>query len=361
MLAEGMKLIFMISVVLAVASLAAAQEPTTEPQGLTPPVNQQAALDFLLNDLPQRDVGNVLYEQSVKNCQLAIQARDRAPWKEDVPDEIFLNYVLPYCVVTEHRDEWRENFTKRFWPIVQGCHTSSQAALLLNEGIAKLIKTRMGPKERGRYDSSPMETIQAGYGSPCAVSILLIDACRSVGVPARLVGTPSFSITKEKQPPNHFWVEIWDGQWFPLDAGQSTPLNQGWFLENCAKADPFNPRTCIYAVSYKKTLTRFPVIWDEQIKDISAEDVTYSYIKRVPVRLQVIDREDGVHVYGHVTIMLKGRLIADSNIAEPTVFMLSAGQTYDAVVRAIPGPIKRPRVFTAPAERGWLLSLPVGD
>src|SRR5206468_6029025 len=92
MLAEGMKLIFMISVALAVASLAAAQEPTTEPQGLTPPVNQQAALDFLLNDLPQRDVGNVLYEQSVKNCQLAIQARDRAPWKEDVPDEIFLNY-----------------------------------------------------------------------------------------------------------------------------------------------------------------------------------------------------------------------------------------------------------------------------
>ena len=75
----------------------------------------------------------------------------------------------------------------------------------------------------------------------------------------------------------------------------------------------------------------------------------------------VIDREDGVHVYGHITVMLKGRLIADANIAEPTVFMLSAGQTYDAVVRAIPGPIKRPRVFTAPAERGWLLSLPVGD
>jgi hypothetical protein len=240
---------------------------------------------------------------------------------------------------------------------VQGCRTPSQAALILNEGIAKLIKTR----PHARPDASPMETIQAGYGSPCAISILLIDACRSVGVPARLVGTTSWTTQKEKQPPNHFWVEIWDGQWHVIDAGQNTPMDQGWFLENASKADPANPRTCIYAVSYKKTLTRFPVIWDEQNKDISGEDVTLSYIKRVPVRLQVIDREDGLRIYGHLTITLKGRLIAEADVAEPTIFMLSAGQTYDAVVRAIPGPIKRPRVFTAPNEKGWLLSLAVGD
>src|SRR5207248_5343568 len=160
-----------------------------------------------------------------------------------------------------------------------------QAATILNEGIAKLIKAR----PHARPDASPIETIQAGYGSPCAISILLIDACRSVGVPARLVGTASWTTQKEKQPPNHFWVEIWDGQWHVIDAGQTTPMDQGWFLENASKADPANPRTCIYAVSYKKTLTRFPVIWDEQNKDISGEDITLSYIKRVPVRLQVID------------------------------------------------------------------------
>ena len=341
----------LLLIILLLSMLARAQNPTTQA------VTQQAALDFLLNDLPPRDVGNVLYEQSLRNVQLAIQARDRTAWKDDVPDEVFLNYVVPYCVVTERRDEWRENFSKRFWPLVQGCRTSSQAAQVLNDGIAKLIKT----KQHAPYDASPMETIQAGYGSPCALSILIIGACRSVGVPARLVGTPGWTSQKDKQPPNHFWVEIWDGQWLVLDAGQNTPLNQGWFLENCSKADPSNPRTCIYAVSYKKTLTRFPVIWDEQNKDISAEDVTYSYIKRVPVRLQVIDREDGIHVYGHLTVTLKGRLIADADVAEPGVFVLSAGQTYDAVVRAIPGPIKRPRVFTAPSEKGWLLSLPVGD
>ena len=75
----------------------------------------------------------------------------------------------------------------------------------------------------------------------------------------------------------------------------------------------------------------------------------------------MIDREDGLRIYGHLTITLKGRLIAEADVAEPTIFMLSAGQTYDAVVRAIPGPIKRPRVFTAPNEKGWLLSLAVGD
>ena len=33
---------------------------------------------------------------------------------EYVPDELFLNYVLPYCCANEIRDGWREAFFKRF-------------------------------------------------------------------------------------------------------------------------------------------------------------------------------------------------------------------------------------------------------
>jgi hypothetical protein len=297
----------------------------------------------------------------VKNVRLAFQTRRRAAWGDEIPDEIFLNYVLPHCNVTERRDDWREDFSRRFWPLVQSSRTASQAAMILNEGISKLIKLRAtGTSPRAKPDPSPYETIQAGYASSSGLAILMVDMCRSVCVPARVVGTPAFVNPKNNQPPYHFWVEIWDGQWHVVSPGENKTLDQGWFLENCAQADPNNPRTCVYAVSYKKTATQFPIAWDETIRDVSGEDITYSYVKRIPVRLQVIDREDGMRILGHLTVKLRGRLIADAEIAEPTVFMLSAGQKYEAIVRAIPGPT-RTRAFTAPSERGWLLALPVGD
>ena len=71
-------------------------------------------------DLPTKDAANVTQEQIQKIVRLAPQARDRAPWKDEVPDEVFLNYVLPYCVVTERREEWRENFFNRFLALVKG-------------------------------------------------------------------------------------------------------------------------------------------------------------------------------------------------------------------------------------------------
>src|SRR5262249_9221821 len=85
---------------------APATGPTAEPASI---ITEQSALDFLLADLPARDVGSVTYDQSVRNTQLALAARDRAPWKDQIPDEVFLNYVLPHCVITERRDNWREN------------------------------------------------------------------------------------------------------------------------------------------------------------------------------------------------------------------------------------------------------------
>src|SRR4051812_39695908 len=90
--------------------------PTTQPSTT---VTEQSALDFLLADLPARDVGSVTYDQSVRNTQLALAARDRAPWKDTIPDEVFLNYVLPHCVITERRDNWRENFYQRFSGLIR--------------------------------------------------------------------------------------------------------------------------------------------------------------------------------------------------------------------------------------------------
>src|SRR2546427_10041547 len=88
-----MKLLRYLLLNFLLCTLALAQAPTSAPQSIT----QKQALEFLLNDLPPRDAGSISSEQNLKNVQLAIQARDRAPWKEEIPDEVFLNCVLPYC------------------------------------------------------------------------------------------------------------------------------------------------------------------------------------------------------------------------------------------------------------------------
>merc|ERR1711862_699566 len=58
------------------------------------------------------------------------------------------------------------------------------------------------------YD--PMSVIDYGYASCTGVSIMLVDALRSVGIPARIAGTPAWH--GNASIGNHNWVEVWLGK-----------------------------------------------------------------------------------------------------------------------------------------------------
>ena len=79
------------------------------------------------------------------------------------------------------------------------------------------------------------------------LSILLIDACRAVGIPARMVGTPRWTDNSG----NHSWVEVWDREWSFVGACEPSKLNEGWFIGQAAKADESKPQNRIYATSFK--------------------------------------------------------------------------------------------------------------
>lgn len=68
------------------------------------------------------------------NCILAEAARATAP--EMYPDEIHLDYVLPYSVIREERDDWRGEFRERFLPVVHGCSDAYEAAVRLDLGCS---------------------------------------------------------------------------------------------------------------------------------------------------------------------------------------------------------------------------------
>lgn len=233
---------------------------------------QTNGLKFLILNMPESDLKQLSSEFLLSNIKLAYRARAKAPWK--IPDEIFFNDVLPYANVDEPRDPWRKEFYDICRPIVKGCKTPGEAAQKLNETIFTQLSVKYSTK-RKRANQSPKESIEQGLASCTGLSIILTDACRSVGVPARLTGIPSW---KNKRG-NHTWVEVWDDGWHFTGAAEpsSEGLDNTWFQGDAALADPDSKQHSIYAVSFQKTETVFPMVWSKE-KRVYAENVTKRYI-----------------------------------------------------------------------------------
>ena len=65
-------------------------------------------------------------------------------------------------------------------------------------------------------------------------SVFLVNALRSVGIPARQVYVPRWSHCDD----NHAWVELWcDGKWYFTGACEPLMiLNKGWFTNASSRA-----------------------------------------------------------------------------------------------------------------------------
>src|SRR5207302_10385776 len=159
-------------------------------------------------------------------------------------------------------------------PLVKDCQTPAEAAQKLNATIFTTLKVRYSTK-RQKANQSPKESIDSGLASCSGLSVLLSDACRSVCVPARLAGTPNWHNNRG----NHTWVEIWDGRWYFTGAAEydANGLDRGWFIGDGSKATKDDPEHAIYASSFRKTKAHFPLVWDRNSREVSAENVTDRY------------------------------------------------------------------------------------
>jgi transglutaminase-like putative cysteine protease len=231
---------------------------------------------FLLHYMPQRDRTALAAQYLLENVRYARMALHAAPWSKELPEGYYQNYILPYASITEQRDDWRRSFYHRFMPLVKDCRHPGEAAVRLNTRIYALLKVRYSATERVKPDQGPLESITVGYASCTGLSILLVDACRAVGIPARLAGVAHWT----GAPGNHTWVEVWDDGWHCLGAAESTTLDQAWFTTRAAQADPTDALRCIYAVSFQRQPQYFPLTWDPSNTKISAIDVTETYHRR---------------------------------------------------------------------------------
>ena len=272
------------------------------------PPDQSQGMQFLIANMPRRDLETLSAEFLLENTELAYRAMENAPWADQVPKEIFLNDVLPYANVNERRDAWRKDFHRRFSPLVKDCKTPAEAAQLLNRSIFKELEVKFSRK-RQKADQSPCESMETGLASCTGLAILLVDACRAVGVPARFVGTPLWA----DRSGNHSWVEIWDGGWHFTGAAEPSPqgLDHAWFVHRAAEAKHDPPMHAIYAVSYRITPLKFPMVWSRRADYVRAVNVTDRYTRRMkPVdpklgrlSIRVFDTRGGDRVAAKVRIL----------------------------------------------------------
>lgn len=237
------------------------------------PGEAQRATAFLLATMPTRDLRRLDPAFVKENVDLALTARREFPWAKDVPEALFLNDVLPYAALDEDRDPWRAQFLAMLRPVVAGCKTRREAILAVNAALRDLVKVDYNTKRRAP-NQSPADSMRQGMASCSGLSILLVDAFRAVGIPARIAGCATWVTVQG----NHNWVEVWDGEWhfteyYPDKGG----LNRSWFLERAAYADPDRPETRIYATSWAPTGQAFPIIWDLRQRVVAGIDRTAAY------------------------------------------------------------------------------------
>ena len=272
------------------------------------PPEHSEALRFLIANMPQRDLKSLSAEFLLENVEYSYKALNESPWKDKISKELFFNDILAYYCINERRDNFRKDFYTRFKPLIKDAKTPGQAAVMLNQKIFDLLDVKFSRK-RPKADQSPYETIDAHMASCTGMSILLIEACRSVGIPARFAGTPLWTNLSG----NHSWVEVWDNGWHYTGGGEpaGNDLDDAWFTERAKTAQKDHKLHAIYATSYKNTDTFFPLAWVEDNDYIHAVNVTERYLEKSKADTITTDAntsfdiEASLHALDQLTTYLK--------------------------------------------------------
>lgn len=184
-------------------------------------------LNFLYAYMPVGDAYDFSPELYLSNVRASLAAQKEMGWQ--VPENLFLHYVLPVRVNNENLDTSRVTFYAELRDRVKGM-SMQDAILEVNHWChEKAVYTPSDART-----SAPSATVRSAAGRCGEESTFTTAALRAVGIPARQVYTPRWAHSDD----NHAWVEAWaDGKWYYIGACEPEPiLNTGWFDAPAARA-----------------------------------------------------------------------------------------------------------------------------
>lgn len=254
------------------------------------PAAQREGMAFLIAYMPEGDLRTISKDILLPNVEYAYKTKEKFAWTRDLPKDIFLNEVLPYASVDETRENWRPGFFDMFSARVEGAPDMRAAADSVNRNLARDVQVDYNTA-REKTNQSPSESMRQHMASCTGLSILLVDALRSVGIPARFAGTPAWHDDRG----NHSWVEVWiEGKWYFTEF-YPEQLDRAWFLADAGQADPADRDHSVFATSYRPTGDWFPMVWSPDSREIAAVNVSDRYVK-IWKDLSAEREEAGTHV-----------------------------------------------------------------
>ena len=234
------------------------------------------------------------------SIEYALQAKQNYTWADDIPQAIYYEYVVNYANLNEARSNWRPLLYEKLQSLF---HTSNnndslaitslpQAVLTLNTHMWTLLAPRhvdsivfVGGQTPLIFDT--MSVLSFGYASCTGLAILFVNALRTFGIPARVVGTPAWH--QERSGGNHNWVEVWyPGQWHFMEPSATRTDNpdsldrnpcERWFCSRDRFNDSANT-TRVFAARLESSAssnTFYRMAWDWDNPSVPGEDVTAYY------------------------------------------------------------------------------------
>ena len=211
--------------------------------------DEKQALSFLLAYAPLSDLADYDAGFFLENVRMSLKARKERSWGMDIPEDIFLHFVLPVRVNNENLDSFRILLYSELSKRIKGLGMK-QAALEINHWCHEKVNYK-GSDAR---TSSPLASMKTSWGRCGEESTFTVAAMRTAGIPARQVYTPRWAHCDD----NHAWVEVWiDGKWYFLGACEPEPdLNMGWFAGPAKRAMLVHTRAYGYYFGNEPVITR---------------------------------------------------------------------------------------------------------
>ncbi len=191
---------------------------------------EDEAARWILAWLPLSDCAALDLPLLREHVEWAAAAYRESPWREQLPRELWLRFVVPHRVSQEPAQAWRASFAAALAPRIAGAPSMESAALAVNRWCRE--QATYTPSS-GR-DLGPLSTIARGLGRCEEETILTVCALRAAGLPARSCATPYWTFTDS----NHAWVEVWtDGAWHYLGGCEPERcLDRAWFTGAARRA-----------------------------------------------------------------------------------------------------------------------------
>jgi len=241
-------------------------------------LQQEEALKFLFAYMPLRDLADYNGDFFLANANIALKTRKESTWGKDIPEEIFLHYVLPLRIENENLDSFRIAYYDEIQGRVKGMDATTDAALEINHWCHEKVTYQLSC---GGH-SGPVSTILLAWGECIAESIFTVASLRTAGIPARAVWTPWAHIDD-----GHAWVEVWiNGKWYYMGACEPEPvLDRGWFTEPArramliktwsfgAKYGQENTTVCYRNFSVMNNLSKYAVTKQINVKVLDTNNV----------------------------------------------------------------------------------------